>query len=343
MTKDGVRLLSDSADILAHSFIKVQKKQRDYAILRYLQRENTKFNGLLSTVPLQTMIDARANSDNQLLSWEVAKILSSLEATILLAQFPQFLIGTVTFPYLYRLFRTLELSLGLKRGGNTLFIGSGLTLPEFMANYVESSSVKDIIKIYEEYKEDLLAQRASGFITARTSGSFPKPKSWLDGKAVVIEPDENELKNMQEINVHFDAPIDRITQYAITIGSAIRHNLAPVNLDAILWIRSDPDIFFAENFSGKAKKQARRSIRTIFAPILRQLSVGGHFILTVGAGNNDRERDQRKELLLMSKKCLPELGQTIKYLTPYFVLTGEREIFGAEFGNMGCIASIRSK
>jgi hypothetical protein len=202
------------------------------------------------------------------------------ECVALMKKYPQ-LLFTTSFPSLYRLLRTAEITDGIKRGGEILLIGSGTTLGETCATLVERPSGTEI--------EEAFLNR-SNFSSQSDLGKTLRPAiiPKKPGHITAIEPDSKALESTIALNHLFGF---RSSQLAIVngmLGYAFEQDFVGNKIDTILWHRAEPKVCYGST-KGQRSPQQFENARESFEVLCDRLVKGGSFVLTVGTGGNNNE------------------------------------------------------
>ncbi len=185
----------------------------------------------------------------------------------------------------YRAFRTLELMGKIKRGGNALFVGAGLALDEVSAFYVEPPSDYWLRVAYRpDAFKTLMAK-----ITIDVPGNIEESARFKVGSAISFDP-RTDIEDLIKSLSPIIAPTT-LHHYELGIrGFTDTYHGTP--FDTIVINRADPEVF--RQFAQKDDPDKRSAIARLAA----FLKPEGSFCITVGSGNSNRERSQRKTFVL---------------------------------------------
>lgn len=160
-----------------------------------------------------------------------------------------------------------------------------------------------------------------------------------------IEPDAEFVQEaVARCNPYFGFDENELTLVSTTLGEALADGMVPPRLNTVMWNRAEPGIFFGEDedIVGQVAKT-----REVIRLLVDRLVPGGSFVLTIGTGSDDKEREARLRLVACAFECLPELGMRIVsgYSTIYY---GEQKdayklLFGSiNFGAIGSVIAVKS-
>lgn len=274
-----------------------------------------------------------------------ARMAASIEAAAFLITYPRMMFELPTFPPLYRLVRTLELSLGLERGGDNLLVGSGITVPEVLAFYIEPPTREMVERVTGFDGEDLMEKA----IHAVKLGIVTRPISYKEGVVTIVEPNLSFIEATHRLSNLYVMPEGKIHLAAATIGDVVRDNVFPGNANNVLWHRVEPNVYngkhqAATNSSDRRTRRSlareqERSLKVVLNYLLGKLKSEGRLIFTVGGGDNQEEFQARRDLIALAKDLLSKTPSGIVEELPlYFSGNPEEEFFGGlECGIVGCV------
>ncbi len=279
------------------------------------------------------------------LQLEEAEAVASIETASLLLEHPYLGIITPTFADLYRFMRTLELSTGVERGGVTLLVGSGKTLPEVLAMYVESPTPEMVGTLHD--RESVLMERVMDLMRIGDGDyNFSQP-AMKEGKVFAIEPNLRNPAEMQAIEnmrrIASAVTTDMLEFVPTTLGDALAAERTPFDIDTILFHRTEPDIFYLQQKGDRPitrsdrrsmQREGKKGMDKIFRTLFNHLAPNGHIVLTVGEGNNPIQLQQRKDLVIDATDALSRLrGAHAVGAIPHLFQSGTQE--ERLFGNKG--------
>lgn len=273
-----------------------------------------------------------------------ARMAASIEAAAFLLAYPRMMFELPTFPPLYRLVRTLELSSELERGGNNLLVGSGITVPEVLAFYIEPPTREMVERVISFDGEDLM-EKAIYFVKL---GIVTRPVSYKEGVVTAVEPNLNFIEATYKLSNLYGMPEKKIHLAAATIGDVIKDDVFPGSINNVLWHRAEPGIYngkhqAATNFSDRRTRRSlareqERSLKMVLNYLLGKLKSGGHLTFTVGGGDNQAEFQARRDLIALARNLLKAPNGIVEELPLYFSGNPEDEFFGGlECGIVGCV------
>lgn len=257
-----------------------------------------------ATSNLDSLLDRLAQIQLEgISSFPLAANISALETASLINQCPQLIMEVPQFPYLYRFLRASELNHTISRGGNTLLIGSGTTIPEFLALY-KAPPGKEEIKAVTVGELDFKKKYNEKPKYGRSNfGEF-----LLEGKAVAVEPNKDDLQDMAEINKVMGVPANRIKVYPYSIADVTEAGELPLGVDTVLWHRADPLVaasFRAQTFEDKYLEELLLSFKN-------SLVKGGKMIISIGGGMDMLQFELRKKFIAKVKEIAVRRGMLIK-------------------------------
>ncbi|MBI3342046.1 hypothetical protein HY024_02900 [Candidatus Curtissbacteria bacterium] len=245
------------------------------------------------------------------------------------------------FPGLHRLLRTAELSGDIDMAGASLLVGSGITLPEAAAVLVAPPPEEDFLAVL--YMGPWLRQMALNVGSPLSPSRIP---TRIGSHVIAIEPDEPVLVNSIAFsNPYFGFDAHQLTAIATTVGGALEAGLVPPRLNNIVWNRAEPSIFHGSDPEMSVSEKVART-QQVIGTLTERLVPGGSFVLTVGTGGNEQEREAREMLIVCAYEGLENLGLRVLpvYSTIYYGPTRENHklLFGStNFGAIGSVIAVK--
>lgn len=276
--------------------------------------------------------------------WNQARLIAAIEAAANLLNNPLIIASIPEYQFFYRLFRTLELTGVLARGGNSLFIGSGITVPEVLAMYAKPPLMDDVSSVYSFSSGmdsfTLLLGKHLGIKELGGSGKEEiRPIPLLTGYSTAIEPDKKELERAFRNTKRFRIPSSKLTMLNMTLGEALDNHKLPA-VQTIIWHRAEPDIISMDLISNP--QAAESDVTTILQRLFctERGRSKNQFLLTTGLGNDALTQQKRRLLLQTVAQVLPSVGA--QNLTPNKVLMEEDTdllLLGGRNGVLGCVVA----
>ncbi|GEM_PF-3861361 len=329
MNKREAGLIPDSSFSAHESFLPVTQDQRNLASTQALYQELLSIASTADILKKDKDAFTRLFKDGESLSLDEAMQRSVMECALIVLDNPRLAIQLPHFTNLYRLLRTTELAYGHKRGGNTLLIGSGITIHEVIALYIQPPEPEAVIEKLSN--ENSQAEMLMNLLDPSLRYTL------VEGIATAIEPDRSRGDGAVTIADQFGIPEDVLSLKSITIGEAISSGEIPDDLTTILWHRLEPNIFYPQA-TGKLKNRKQRrqdemeskhTIRLILKALFSRLSHEGRFVITVGTGNDNEGYRRRVDVLNNIRNSLPRLGaQSFDEIPLLFEDASQKLIFG---------------
>ncbi len=270
-------------------------------------------------------------------SYTEARTMAETEFSALWASNPRITHFMPQFPSLYRLMRTAELTGNLRRHGETLLLGSGLTVPEVLAVQIDPPEIEKI-----EALEDLnLLEMALNMPDLNFTSSGPP--------ITAIEPKDKYRNLVAQYAPLFNLVPSDIHLITATVGEAAENGTIPNNRDLIVWNRAEPAIVYGHQNGSSIDKRTKREnlakLKEFLGVLTSFLAPDGSIFITTGTGNNCGELEARKLLLEQSRYALSEIGFVIGEKIPtIFVETKDNILFNPEHvGLVGCVVAKKSQ
>lgn len=317
--------------------------------IRSLQHEERLIVFTKSNIPLALYTRLRRNADSgHVLNWQDARKMAVVEASANLLKNPLILATIPEFQQFYRLMRVLELTGKLKRGGNTVFIGSGATIPELLAMYAVPASENEIDTVYGFKEKDnallLKVGKSLGIYEhGQTGVQTTKAIPLLPGEVIAIEPDLNESSKAINGGKMYSVPTDKYQILPITLGEAFDTGVLDGKIiQNIVWNRAEPDMV-SECLAGSqqvsSENEVAQILNRLFSIMVANISQS-RLVITAGHGNDQASYNARKNLLLTVDKLLLSLNaQNRVEDSTLFSDKTDKDLFGESYGVIGCVVA----
>jgi len=244
---------------------------------------------------------------------------------------------------LYRFLRAAELTYSVKRGGDVLLIGSGITVNEVAAQFLVPPDPEIVMQVLRVIHDFWKSDGFRGWDTLDVP-SIPEspPLKFLDGQAVAIDPDPYIVRDLPDHLRRMRIPKGLVDLRSQTLGEFLGRKVSPGDYDAIIWNRADPIVVTSKYSevgrilqsgnqpSPREKKAVTEATWKLFQRLIRGIQQrNGHMICTVGVGDNDDDTKSREALVKVLRSLL---GQ--KFLVPDLELKEHLQqlLFGGDFG-----------
>lgn len=319
MTELGDSSLPKSSFVARRSFLDASLPEFVDFVGQHISHEINLFSEVCPDPSLAPFLhDAFHDIGTDLLPDEIAREFTVIESAALGLKFPQATMYLRQFPAMYRILRSAEIRGEWSREvGDSLFIGSGATVPEVVAAYVEPPTGEDLQRLGElenagEYGKIL-------FHSGDTPSSQNVPGHFLSsGSVVAVEPDSSILDLKTSLERRFAIPNEKTQTLPVTIGEAIATGALPSTVDSLLMYRADPAAFTDINPEDLESTDARirlytfaklmNDVRSLMTPLLERLSNQGQCVITVGQGNSESEQVHRLAFLFSLREFFLEEG-----------------------------------
>jgi len=236
-----------------------------------------------------------------------AELIAAVESSAHLLSHPELLHPVSReFPTLYRLLRVTELMQGSCRGGESVLIGSGSTVAEYVAMHIAPPFKELICSMFRinDY-EDALKNNYKQAV----EGNFSCGIQFTDGHITAIEPDKKMIGLYKQYKEICGIPGGGIDIFQTRLDQALSRNQIPDNLNTVLFHRAEPNVFYSSGTSiRKERRKSKRELERITKILIAKIAPGGRFIVTVGQGNTVNEQLQRLLLINDLKEVLPTLN-----------------------------------
>lgn len=317
--------------------------------LRSLQHEERLITSARSNIPLALYKQLRRNTESgQALNWRSARKMALVESSANLLKNPLILATIPEFQQFYRLMRVLELTGKIKRGGDTVFIGSGATIPELLAMYALPASENEIDRVYGfEQKDNALLLEVGKSLGiyehGQTGVQTTKAIPLLPGKAIAIEPDTRESNKATNNARMYSVPTNKYQILPITLGDAFDSGaLDGITIQNIVWNRAEPDMV-SEGLRSLQQVSSENEVAQIlsrFFSIMVANKSQSRLVITAGHGNDQASFNSRKNLLLTVNKLLSSLNaQNLVEDSTLLSDKTDKDLCGGSYGVIGCVVA----
>ncbi|MEN9407503.1 MAG: hypothetical protein RLZZ455_719 [Candidatus Parcubacteria bacterium] len=323
MTEQGGSSLPKSSFVARQSFLDASLPEFVDFVGQHISHEVNLFSEVCPDPALAPYLhDAFHDIGPDLLPDEVARELTVIESAALGVKFPHATMYLRQFPAMYRILRNAEIRGEWSREvGDSLFIGSGATVPEVVAAYVVPPTGEDLQRLGE-----LDSTGEYGKILFHTGmqpmyGSLPG-HFLFSGSVVAVEPDSSILDLKTSLERRFAIPNEKTQTLPVTLGEAIETGALPSSVDSLLMYRADPAAFTDINPEDLESTDPRirlytfaklmQDVRSLMTPLLERLSDQGQCVITVGQGNSESEQVHRLAFLFTLREFFLEEGYASK-------------------------------
>lgn len=287
---DIVNLLPKASAIAHESMLPIETAEQGIQVLSLVVNAETSNIKLAQTSTLDEYKDLLASDDRSL---SRALKIVSIESAAFIAKNPQLILFLPEFPSCFRLLRSAELCGGIRRGGDSLLIGSGATLHEVFAMYIHPPSDEDVQNMLAgEVNESSMLSRVMNI----RAGNLPAHIDMLPGQVTAIEPDPEQEMRFLIASKAFPTQPEFIGLIPLTLSEAFENEEIPTDLDNILWYRADPQILgfdFGQIIGGETDSDTLEGVMNGLFLFFQQLKKEGSLAITVGVGNSREDRINR--------------------------------------------------
>lgn len=208
-----------------------------------------------------------------------AKVIAIGEAAALMCKYPRMTWLYTKWLRYYCAFRSLELMGKLKRGEDTLFVGSGYTIEEVLAYYISPPESIDCLVAHPRVFDDASVAFAKELNADQSTYKNIEKIEYLSGRATAIEPASFPLEYIED-NRHCLDGLD-FRMRPLTVQQLLSTSDLDQLFNSVVINRADPSVYPITDTTSPDN-------RGILEKLGDKVMVGGTIVVTVGIGNTAR-------------------------------------------------------